>query len=101
MPFYKGFVDSIHVRDDGWVETAIKAVHAGNAIQLFFIPNLDGPVEQLNRRLACLSLLRDALLRVLPIEIEYRDDAKGRLIDAVTVHPRPSIDGLTGSSSVS
>ena len=61
MAIYRGFVQSILVRDDGWVETAIEAVHAGNAIQTFFIPNLDGDLTQAHKRLGQLSLLRDAL----------------------------------------
>jgi hypothetical protein len=45
MPLFRGFVLSIEVRSDGWVETVIEAVHAGNALGTFFIPNLDGDLR--------------------------------------------------------
>jgi hypothetical protein len=45
-----------------------------------------------------LSLLRDALARVLPVEIQYEESEQpGNLIDNVVILPRPSIDGRTGS----
>lgn len=101
MAIYRGFVQSILVRDDGWVETAIKAVHAGNAIQTFFIPNLDGDLTQAHKRLGQLSLLRDALARVEPVELDYSADAsQGNLIQDVTILPRQSIDGRRGTRLV-
>lgn len=94
MPTYRGFVESIQVRDDGWVEFSVLAVHAGNGSHTFFIEDLDGSLEEAHRRLAQLSLLRDALGRVLPVEVEYRDDeVQGSLVEDLTVLPRASLEG--------
>ncbi len=101
MATYRGFVRSLQVREDGWVEFTLEAVHAGNATKTFFIEDLDGTLDDVHRRLGQLSLLRDALARVLPVEAEYRDDPeKGTLLEDVTVYPRPSIDGRDGGRRV-
>ena len=64
----------------------------------FLIPNVDGDLTQTNKRLGQLALLRDALARVLPVELDYTSSAsQGNLIDSVTVHLRPSIDGCAGT----
>lgn len=93
MASFKGFVRSLQVRDDGWVEAVLQGVHAGNATQIFFIQNLDGDINTAHKRLGHLSLLRDAVARVLPVEIEYSGGEQGNIIEDLTIHPRPSIDG--------
>jgi hypothetical protein len=101
MATYRGFVDSVQIRDDGWVEFVVQAVHAGNARKTFFIESLDGEVESANRRLGQLSLLRDALSRILPVEVEYQDDPEsGALVEDLTITPRPSIDGRRGARRI-
>lgn len=101
MATYRGFVDSVQIRDDGWVEFVVQAVHAGNARKTFFIESLDGEVESANRRLGQLSLLRDALARTLPLEVEYEDDPEsGALVEDLTVTPRPSIEGRRGTRRI-
>ncbi len=93
MATFRGFVRSIQVRDDGWVECVLEAVHAGNTRHTFFIEDIDGAIEYAHRRLAKISLLRDALVRVLPVELEYRQDPEqGDLIDDLTIYVRPSIE---------
>ena len=94
MATYRGFVESLQVRDDGWVEFVLQAVHASNALKTFFIPDLDGDILTAHKRLADLSLLRDAIARILPVEVEYNSDAdQGNLVEDLTIYPRPSIDG--------
>ena len=101
MAIFRGFVLTVDVRGDGLCEVVIKAVHAGNATRTFFIPNLDGDLTQTNKRLGQLSLLRDAVARVLPVEVGYTTSPdQGDLIDDVVVHPRPSIDGRQGTQVV-
>jgi hypothetical protein len=101
MATYRGFVRSLQVREDGWVEFALEAVHAGNTTKTFFIEDLDGSLDDVHRRLGQLSLLRDALARVLPVEAEYTDDPeKGTLVEDLTVYPRPSIEGREGTRRV-
>jgi hypothetical protein len=101
MAIYRGFVQSVLVRADGWVETVIEAVHAGNGTQAFFIPNLDGDLTQAHKRLAQVSLLRDALARVEPVELDYNSDLQqGNLIQDVTIFERVSIDGRRGTNLI-
>lgn len=101
MSTYRGFVRSIQVRDDSWVEFEIQAVHAGNAIQTFFIRDLDGDVNVAHKRLGHLSLLRDALARILPVEIEYdANTEQGNVVQDITIFPRPSIEGRQGNRRI-
>jgi len=101
MATLRGFVETIEVRGDGWCSIALDAVNAGNTLQTFFIPSLDGDLTQNNKRLGQLSLLRDALARVLPVEVDYTSSKdQGNLIDDVIIHPRPSIDARPGTVTV-
>lgn len=101
MAIFRGFVQSLQVRGDGWVEAVIQAVHGGNSVQTFFIRDLDGDLNTAHRRLGHLSLLRDSVARVLPVEVEYRVDAnQGNIIEDLSIHPRPSIDGRVGGRRV-
>jgi hypothetical protein len=101
MASFKGFVNSLQIRDDGWVEFIVQEVHAGNTTRTFFISNLDGDITTAHKRLAHLSLLRDALLRVLPVSVEYRTDPEqGEVVEDITVYPRPSIAGRQRSNRI-
>lgn len=101
MGTFRGLVETLEIRDDGWVETAIKATQSGNIKETFYIKNLDGDITMAHKRLAQLSLLRDAISRVLPIEIDYETDKEqGNLINEVIIHPRPSIDGRDINTSL-
>ena len=101
MATFRGLVHTLQIRDDGWVEVVLQAVHANNATQTFFIKDLDGDITMAHKRLGQLSLLRDAITRILPVEIEYEaDSAQGNLISEVMVHPRPSIAGHTFGSPI-
>jgi hypothetical protein len=101
MAIYRGFVQSLQVRDDGWAEFVVQAVHSGNATQTFFISDLDGDITTAHKRLAHLSLVRDAIARVLPVEVEFRfDERQGNLVEDLTIYPRPSFDGRFPSRTV-
>ena len=101
MTTFRGLVNTLQIRDDGWVEVIIQAVHAGNATQVFYIKDLDGDITMAHKRLGQLSFLRDAITRILPVEIDYETDPdQGDLITEVMVHPRPSIKGRTLGSVV-
>ncbi len=94
MSIYRGFVRSLEVRGDGWAEFVLQAVHSGNGSETFYISNLDGDILTANRRLAHLSLLRDAIARTLPVEVEYdSSDERGNVVEDLTIYHRPSFDG--------
>ena len=101
MATFSGLVNTLQVRDDGWVEVIMQAVHANNATNTFYIKDLDGDITMAHKRLGQLSLLRDAITRILPVEIIYNaDKAQGNLIEEVIIHPRPSITGRNASTKV-
>jgi hypothetical protein len=101
MPTIKGFVSSLQVRSDGWVEVELLAPHNGNARQRVFVQDLDGAPGEANRRLSQIGLLRDALARSLPVEIDYRGDHEiGDVVDDVTVLPRASLAGRSPARRV-
>ena len=101
MTTFRGLVNTLQIRNDGWVEVVLQAVHANNTIQTFFIKNLDGDITMAHKRLGQLSLLRDAITRVLPVEVDYEtDEAQGNLISDVMVHPRPSIAGHVSGTPI-
>ena len=101
MATFRGLVNTLQIRDDGWVEVIVQAVHLGNKTETLYIKDLDGDITMAHKRLGQLSLLRDAITRILPVEIEYTTDkAQGNLITEVTVHPRPSIDGRDANTRV-
>lgn len=94
MPIFKGFVRGLTVREDGWIACELLAPHAGNTVTTLFLPDLDGDVNETNRRLAKLGLLRDALARSLPVEVvASQRDGQGLLIEDVEANTRPSLDG--------
>ena len=101
MATFYGFISALEVRDDGWVDVELSAPHAGDARRTFHIRSLDGDVTQNNRRLAQLGLLRDALARSQPVEIDYdADNELGDLIREVRINPRASLSGRTGGRRV-
>jgi hypothetical protein len=101
MPTIKGFVFSLQVRSDGWVEVEILSPHAGNARRTCFLQGLDGAPGQTNRRLSQTGLLRDAMARSLPVEIETRNDGEfGEVIEDVSVLPRASLAGRAPTQRV-
>src|SRR5437867_13210797 len=94
MATVRGFVRSIEVRADGWMEIVTIAVHADSAAHKTLIQSPDADLSQAHRRLAKLSVLRDALASTLPVEIAYTaTDKQGDIIDDVTIYPTESIEG--------
>ncbi len=94
MSIYRGFVRSLEVRGDGWAEFVLQAVHSGNGSETFYISNLDGDILTAHRRLAHLSLLRDAIARTLPVEVEYdSSDERGNVAEDLTIYHRASFEG--------
>lgn len=101
MPTFRGLVDAVEVRFDGWVELTLLAAHAGNVRKTLLIEDLDGDLDKAHRRLAQLSLARDALARVLPVEVQFESEAeRGDLIQDIRVVTRPSIEGRPATRRV-
>lgn len=94
MSLQRGYVQSIEARNDGWVEVVILALNAGNTRHTYFVPSLDGDLSKAHQRLTQVSLMRDALARSCPVELQYTTDEKqGALIQEVTIYTHTSLDG--------
>lgn len=102
MPSVQGFVQSLEARSDGSVAVEVLSPHSGNQRQTLTLPNLDGDLTKVHKKLAQLGLLRDALSATLPVVLQYHVDAKqGDLLDEITALPTRSIEGRLGGSWVS
>ncbi len=98
MSTIRGFVRSIKVRNDGWVEAVLTQVHANDQTQTLLIQSPDADLNQAHRRLAKLSLLRDALAKTLPVEVAYEaTQSQGLIVDDVVIYPTDSIAGHRGA----
>lgn len=71
MPVIRGFVEALEVGRAGLV-TVIVMIEDGTT-RNFTLADLDADPERFNERLSKLGLLRDALDRAEPIEIEFGD----------------------------
>ncbi len=81
MTTYKGLVNSLQVRSDGWVEVIVQAVHAGNALQHFFIKDLDGVSHCCTSTAGAIGIIARCLTRILPVVIDYEiNPEQGNLI---------------------
>jgi hypothetical protein len=91
MPMQRGFVEKIEVGRAGLV--SISLIHAGDSSKgVYIIPDLDSDPEQFNERLSKLAILRDAMNRAEPVEVEYFKGEAGEEIQTVA---RVSRDELT------
>ncbi|MFW6069809.1 MAG: hypothetical protein ACOC9X_02090 [bacterium] len=78
----RGFVLSIEVGRAGLV--TVRLVHDDGSIHSYVISDLDADPERFNERLSKLGLLRDALTRAEPVEIEHSGGEAGRIIERVS-----------------
>lgn len=91
MPTVRGFVQQIEIGRAGLVRVFL--IHADGSQGTYVIRDLDGDPERFNERLAKLGILRDAMNRAEPVEVEHiGDDDAGEVIDRVR---RISRDDLT------
>lgn len=84
MPTIRGFVERLEVGRAGLAVASV--LHDDGSRADYQLPDLDADPERFNERLSKLGLLRDAMTRAEPVEIEYGqdDNADGaRQIDRV------------------
>lgn len=99
MPTVQGFVQSLEARSDGSVAVDVLSPHSGNQRRTVTIQNVDGDLTKVNKKLAQVGLLRDALSATLPVVVQYHtDDKQGDLVDEVTALPTRSIEGRLGGN---
>ncbi|MEL7224185.1 MAG: hypothetical protein AAGL17_04805 [Cyanobacteria bacterium J06576_12] len=79
MPTQRGFVQKIEIGRAGLV--SIRLIHTNDSnIGTYVIPDLDSDPEQFNERLSKLAILRDAMDRAEPVEIEHIQGNSGQEI---------------------
>ncbi|GMR13111.1 MAG: hypothetical protein BMS9Abin29_1311 [Gemmatimonadota bacterium] len=81
MPTVRGFVQQIEIGRAGLVRAFL--IHADGSQGTYVIHDLDGDPERFNERLAKLGILRDAMNRAEPVEVEYIGDDAGEVIDRI------------------
>ena len=75
MPTIRGFVERLEVGRAGLAMASL--LHDDGTRADYQLPDLDADPERFNERLSKLGLLRDAMSRAEPVEIEFRADAEG------------------------
>lgn len=79
MPVIRGFVQKIDVGRAGLVQVTL--VHEDATSGVYIIRDLDADPERFNERLSKLGVLRDAMNRAEPVEIEHHKGEGGEEID--------------------
>lgn len=100
MSTTRGFVQEIEIGRGGLVRITIVENDASTSV--FTITDIDGDPERFNERLSKLSVLRDAMNRAEPVEIEYPGGEAGREIERATrisrdaLGPPGTVDQVAG-----
>lgn len=81
MPNVRGFVEQIEITRAGLAR--IFLIHADGSKGTYVIEDLDADPERFNERLSKLGILRDAMNRAEPVEIEHVPGEGSQLIDRV------------------
>lgn len=92
MATHRGFVQSIQI--DRAAVATIVVVHADATIGTYIIRDLDGDPERFNERLSKLAVLRDAMNRAEPVEIEHDTTEQGMEIRTAVRISRDAIRPL-------
>jgi hypothetical protein len=99
MPNVRGFVEQIEITRAGLAR--IFLIHADGSKGTYVIEDLDADPERFNERLSKLGILRDAMNRAEPVEIEHVPGEGGQLIDRVRRITRDDLAPVTSVESVS
>lgn len=99
MPTTRGFVRRLEMGRAGLV--SVDLIQQDGSSAIFTIPDLDADPERFNERLSKLALLRDAMNRAEPVELEYTPNSKtGNVIDRVARISRDTLGPATSALSV-
>ena len=88
----RGFVLKIEIGRGGLV-TVTLLFEDGTTAE-FVIDDLDADPERFNERLSKLAILRDAMNRAEPVEIEWLDSESGRVIDRAARITRDALESV-------
>ncbi len=98
MPVTRGFVTKIEIGRAGLVTAWLMQENLATAS--FVIRDLDGDPERFNERLSKLGILRDAMNRSEPVEVEFERGDGGQEIDRVARITRDQLSPSTTLTSL-
>ena len=99
MAVVRGFVQKIDIGRAGLVQVTL--VHEDARTGVYIIRDLDADPERFNERLSKLGVLRDAMNRAEPVEIEHQNVEGGNEIERAVRITRDDLAPATGSDSFS
>ncbi|GEM_PF-1499304 len=94
----RGFVFKIEIGRAGLV--VVELVFSTGTHDSFVIEDLDADPERFNERLSMLGIVRDAMNRAEPVEIEWKQGERGKTIDRVTRITRDALDPVLKPAAV-
>ena len=92
MPIIRGFVERLEIGRAGLVVAALR--HDDGSGADYQIADLDADPERFNERLSKLGILRDAMTRAEPVEVEYTGGSEGNGARTLERVARITRDGL-------
>jgi hypothetical protein len=100
MPIIRGFVERLEIGRAGLVTAALR--HDDGSTADYLIQDLDADPERFNERLSKLGVLRDAMTRAEPVELEYEGGttAGPRNIERVARITRDNLEATTNTQRV-
>jgi hypothetical protein len=99
MPNIRGFVEQIEINRAGLARVFL--IHADGSRGTYVIQDLDADPERFNERLSKLAILRDAMNRAEPVEIEHVSSESGEQIERVRRITRDDLAPVGRVESVS
>ncbi len=95
----RGFVQSIDVGRGGLV--TVRVLLGDGSVAVYVISDIDGDPERFNERLSKLALLRDAMNRAEPVEIDHDQGQAGEEIERAERITRDTLSGSSAAQTVS
>lgn len=90
MPTERGFVETLGVGRAGLVEAAV--LHGDGSRAIYTVADLDADPERFNERLSKFGILRDAMDRAEPVEIEFDRSDGFRPVESVKRLTRDALE---------
>ncbi len=98
MPTKRGFVQKLEIGRAGLARVFF--VHDNGSNSIYVIRDLDADPERFNERLSKLGILRDAMNRAEPVEIEYVEEEAGQVIERVARISRDALEPTLRTTAV-
>jgi hypothetical protein len=96
MAIIRGFVERLEIGRAGLVTASLR--HDDGTTADYLIQDLDADPERFNERLSKLGVLRDAMTRAEPVEVEYSAEGSGpRSIERVARITRDNVEATSNA----